>query len=420
MQQQQQQRQQQGEQRGGDAAAAAAAAAGRWEAALGAVELVRGPVRLDVEGAAVEDGDEAGARETTRRGSSACISPDGRVVVLARTTKAAIEAWSLETGKRLSVLTLEAAEKDALRCMRASRTLVVVGKKLGTTMVWPWSTSAESAAVTRLCVQDGGKYEDVVGVAVSSDETKAAAAVAKAVRVFDIATQAELHTLRTTEWALGVAFSPHDPEILVAGYEGKSTVRVWNANTGELRRVLNAGGMKPYTLSVAVSTHAATGSMLIAAGFFDKTVLWNVEPGGMVLQLTRPLRGSQVFFSQDGRLLLASAMERAELRVLRTRDGACVSEFVGPAISAVHFLSDRESILTFAAHGRSFCEWRSSRGIFQRATLALLGRPRSEGPAPPSTRQRMTPARFVGEVDGDHAVWSRVAGFFFRHWQGRT
>lgn len=102
-----------------------------------------------------------------------------------------------------------------------------------------------------------------------------------------------------------LAFSP-DGQTLVSGSSDK-TVKLWNAQTGELQHTLY-GHARP----VDAVAFAPNGK-IIASGSRDRTVkLWDVQKGELIKTLDNQGRADSLAFSPGGKLLATVSARREE------------------------------------------------------------------------------------------------------------
>jgi WD40 repeat protein/tRNA A-37 threonylcarbamoyl transferase component Bud32 len=161
-----------------------------------------------------------------------------------------------------------------------------------------------------------GHENNVRGVAFSADGRHiASGSDDRTVKVWDVATGRETHTLRGhTDGVYGVAFSPDGRRIASASHD--KTARVWDAATG--REVYTLGGHTNFVHAVAFSPDGRQ----IATASWDQTVkVWDADTGRETLTLrghTSDVTG--VAFSPDGRRL-ASAGWDGTVRVWHAASG---------------------------------------------------------------------------------------------------
>jgi hypothetical protein len=132
---------------------------------------------------------------------------------------------------------------------------------------------------------------------------------------------------------MSVAFSP-DGKLLASSSRDR-TIKLWDAQTGELRRTLTEHGGDVY--SVAFSPDGKT----LASGSGDRTVrLWDVETGKV--RLTLKGHGEDVrsvAFSPDGKRLASGSKDKT-LRLWDVRTGKLTATLEGHALKSLAFSPD--------------------------------------------------------------------------------
>jgi ankyrin repeat protein len=141
--------------------------------------------------------------------------------------------------------------------------------------------------------------------------------------------------LEHTSWIWGVSFSP-DGYILASGSADK-TIKLWDANTGELINTLQ--GDRNYVYSVSFSPDGS----ILASGNSDKAIiLWNPRTGTLI----RTLEGFSgwvwgVSFSPDGNTLASGSADKT-IKLWNPNTGALIGTLDGhtDSINSVCFSPD--------------------------------------------------------------------------------
>ena len=168
---------------------------------------------------------------------------------------------------------------------------------------WEWYRLQHIADQSRMTLR--GHSDEVHGMAVSPDSKRiVSGSVDKTVKVWDVATGAELMTLRGHDEGVGsVAFSP-DGKRIVSGSED-NTIKIWDAATGA--ELMTLRGHSDKVWSVAFSPDGKR----IVSGSRDKMVkVWDVTNGDELMTI----RGHQrmigpVSFSPDGRRIVSGSID---------------------------------------------------------------------------------------------------------------
>jgi WD40 repeat protein len=152
----------------------------------------------------------------------------------------------------------------------------------------------------------------------------ATAGVYSDLRTWDAKTNLILRNLNETNSIYSLAFSPNGTSIASAGFVygpdpqaptttiAREVVRIWNADTGQVKESLYAPPNRNTISSVAYSPD---GSM-VAAGFGDASIaVWVLDPEPTLLHSVKlrtfecfshcPFPDTRIAFSPDGRLLAA-------------------------------------------------------------------------------------------------------------------
>jgi len=234
------------------------------------------------------------------------------------------------------------------------------------TAVRVWQTA--TGALVHTLTGDGPaltwRPQEVKSVAFSPDGTLIAAAgeIAavedlRAVRVWQTATGAPVHTLTGTRGSLdSVAFSPDGTLIAAAGND--ESVRVWDTATRAPVRALT-GHTRPLN-SVAFSPD---GTLIAAAGYDSAVRVWQTAAGALVRTLTgHDGTVYSVAFSPDGTLIASAGDDRA-VRVWDTAAGALVRALTGHdgRVYSVAFSPDG-TLIASAGDDRDIRIWAISAG----------------------------------------------------------
>ncbi len=156
----------------------------------------------------------------------------------------------------------------------------------------------------------------ITGLAFAKDDLLAVAAEDRNVRLFDLKQKGKSPLVLSghDDRVLAVAFDP-DGSRLASACDG-GTIRLWNARTGSLERVLAAdpkgvAGHKNGVVAVAFSPDGR----LLASGSFDKTVrIWDLDTGQSYALTGHTGTTRAVAFSPDG-LQVASASTDKTVRL---------------------------------------------------------------------------------------------------------
>jgi WD40 repeat protein len=310
----------------------------------------------------------AGREPLTLRGhtgdvNAVAFSPDGTLLASASDDNS-VRLWEVATGKPVRSIAAHFApvvsvafSPDGTRLASGSWDWVTSGRQYSTLL-----SLASPLAPSRLPVGlaagllPGQRYYTFLGPD---------GGIGRTVKVWDVASGAELLALAHQGGAAGVAFSPDGKRLASAG--GDKVVRVWDAATG--REVLTLAG---HTYVVTTVIWDLAGDRLASAGY-DLTVrLWDARKGNPVLTLKGHERAvTGLAFSPDGKRLASAALD-AEVRLwdLGRDPEAVVLRAGGEKVVAAAFSPDGRRLA--AAAGDAVKVWDLTSG---RVVHTLRGAP---------------------------------------------
>ena len=187
----------------------------------------------------------------------------------------------------------------------------------------------------------------------------------KTVRVWDTASGKELLALRGFEQEVAQAvFSPDAKRILTAGGNSRNA-RIWNAETGDLLRVLPGEG------SVGHAIFNPRGDRIVTVESYPSNLLrlWDAETGKMLEEMRGHTNAAEaIAHSPDGLRIVSGGIDRS-IRLWDGRSGKAVSSRDGhrDRVQHVGFSPDGKTTIT-AAMDRTVRLWDSMNG----APLAVL------------------------------------------------
>ena len=387
--------------------------------------------------------------------SAMVVSADGRTAVVGH-VGGLVGVVDVRTGRVVREL---AGHSSVVRdvAMAATRPVLVTASDDKSVLVWDWRAGVISAELLR------DHHCAIVCVSLSSDGTRmVSGAELEDPRVWDVAKGQTLHVLspKGRGGASGAFRLRHCTVALCASgavaatthTKSSSSVSIWNADDGEFLREIRLDsaleGERRQSLALSMD-----GSLLVAST--SRASVWDVQTCEVLARAPRVARStSGVFFDADAEHVVQwsgfqfgskqpyavcvwhwRSSEPQRWFFLRFPPAKGESTLEMSPWSLVGVSAARNAVVLALARNvkRPLVAWVDGRMLVQDATVALLGKPQckvsaanaananghgssSAAQAQQQHRPSFDVAHFILNVDGDHAIWTRVAAFLVSIW----
>ena len=260
--------------------------------------------------------------------SYASFSPDGAQIVSAA-YDSTVRIWDALTGAQLKVLDLSfvnffpypslfAALVDYqglvfFASFSPDGSRIVTASADGTIRIWDALTGAQLQVLHKnnsglKSYTDAGHGEDLslmTSASFSPDGSRIVSASSdKTVRIWDVATGAQLNVLMGHTSTVYSAFFSLDGSRIVSASED-NTIRIWDASTGAQLKVLEG-----HMFGVSSALYAPGGSRIVSASGDNTIRIWDVETGGLLHVLKGHTSDvTSASFSPDGARIVSASSD---------------------------------------------------------------------------------------------------------------
>ncbi len=269
--------------------------------------------------------------------------------------------------------------------------VAAVAVPVGAQVIWTSPPGRHTASVNSVAISADGRL-----VASGSQDAT--------VKLWDVATGAEVRTIEHGHWVEAVAFSPDSLHVASGGWD--DTVRLWQIATGAEVQQFAAG------VPVQTLAFSPDGTLLVAAGARGTILMWDAASGDEVRQFSGHEGWVQsVAFSPDGAFMVSGGGDETA-RLWDPGTGAQVRQFSDHTseVLSVAISPDGSQVASAAEYPDDTIRLWDATTASEEALIAVFGNPSSMAYSPDGKYLASGANDFSVQL-WDLATGAEIAGF---------
>lgn len=218
-----------------------------------------------------------------------------------------------------------------------------------------------------------------------------------------------------TDRIWSASYSQNGKHILSASYDG--TVRVWNSQTGEIIRILDAVDAVDEETAFTSAAFSPDGTQVVAATYNGYIVIWDIVSGLIIRKFRHSINQVwSVAYSPDGAIIVSASLDR-DLKEWDSKTGTLICTLVGHTKNVTKCIfSPNGKYIASASEDNSIIIWNANAGSKAR-TLGMSSQNANQNMDDnnecSAANQLLNYANFLGMMGGEKTVHKTIKSISF-------